>query len=194
MSDVTRLIDAAQAGDSEAAADLLPLVYDELRKLAATRMAAEALDHTLDATALVHEVYLRMVGPIGEQKFANRRHFLAAAAISMKRILVENARRKGRLKRGGSRQREAVDLDALAGGVAQANLDAVALGRRPMEEAMTPRIALSQATRQSPTNLIRNSIRLATPAAYSSGCKKYKETNATIARARKISEAMEHLS
>jgi RNA polymerase sigma factor (TIGR02999 family) len=113
MSEVTRFIDAAQAGDREAAADLLPLVYNELRKLAAGQVANEAPGHTLDATALVHEAYLRLMG---ERKFDNRRHFLAAAALSMKRILVENARRRGRLKRGGDRQREAVDLDALAAG------------------------------------------------------------------------------
>jgi RNA polymerase sigma factor (TIGR02999 family) len=114
MSNVTRILSAIDAGDPHAAAQLLPLVYDELRKLAAGYMANEAPGHTLDATALVHEAYLRLVG---ELKFESRRHFLAAAALSMKRILVENARRKGRLKRGGGRQREAVDLDALAAGI-----------------------------------------------------------------------------
>jgi RNA polymerase sigma factor (TIGR02999 family) len=117
MSDVCRLIEAVQAGDRNAAANLLPLVYDELRALAAARMAAEAPGHTLDATALVHEAYLRLAGPDGEQQFANRRHFCAAAAEAMRRILIEAARRKGRLKRGGGQQREAVDLDALAAGI-----------------------------------------------------------------------------
>jgi RNA polymerase sigma factor (TIGR02999 family) len=117
MPDVTRLIEAAQAGDRNAAANLLPLLYDELRALAAAKMAAEAPGHTLDATALVHEAYLRLVGPIGERQFANRRHFFAAAAEAMRRILIEAARSKGRLKRGGDRQREAVDLDALAAGI-----------------------------------------------------------------------------
>src|ERR1700722_5068610 len=112
MSDVTHLLDAVAAGDRQAAADLLPLVYDELRALAAARMAAEAPGHTLDATALVHEAYLRLVGPIGDRQFANGRHFFATAAEAMRRILVENALRKGRLKRGGGRQREAVDLEA----------------------------------------------------------------------------------
>ena len=116
MSDVSRLIAAAQAGDRQAASDLLPLVYNELRALAAARMAAEAPGHTLDATALVHEAYLRLAGPEGEQQFANRRHFFAAAAEAMRRILIDTARRKGRLKRGGQ-QREAVDLDALATGI-----------------------------------------------------------------------------
>jgi hypothetical protein len=88
MSDVTRLLDAAVAGDRQAAADLLPLVYDELRKLAAARMAAETPDHTLDATALVHEAYLRLVG---DQQFDGRGHFFAAAAEAMRRILVNHA-------------------------------------------------------------------------------------------------------
>jgi len=102
MSDVTRLLDAAAAGDRKAAADLLPLVYDELRKLAAARMAAEAPGHTLDATALVHEAYLRL---IGDQQFDGRGHFFAAAAEAMRRILVEAARRRNREKHGGGRER-----------------------------------------------------------------------------------------
>src|SRR5207342_3061990 len=102
MSDVTRLLDAATAGDRRAAADLLPLVYDELRKLAAARMAAEAPGHTLDGTALVHEAYLRLVG---DQQFDGRGHFFAAAAEAMRRILVEAARRKKADKRGGGRHR-----------------------------------------------------------------------------------------
>src|SRR5215468_8883971 len=102
MSDVTRLLDAAASGDRRAAADLLPLVYDELRKLAAARMAAEAPGHTLDATALVHEAYLRLVG---DQQFDGRGHFFAAAAEAMRRILVNHARDRKRLKRGGGRVR-----------------------------------------------------------------------------------------
>jgi RNA polymerase sigma factor (TIGR02999 family) len=102
MSDMTRLLDAAAAGDCRAAADLLPLVYDELRKLAASRMAAEAPGHTLDATALVHEAYLRLVG---DQAFDGRGHFFAAAAEAMRRILVNHARDRTRLKRGGGRIR-----------------------------------------------------------------------------------------
>jgi RNA polymerase sigma factor (TIGR02999 family) len=98
MSDVTRLLDAAAAGDRKAAADLLPLVYDELRKLAAGRMAVEARDHTLQPTALVHEAYLRLVG---DQHFDGREHFFAAAACAMRRILVNHARDRKRLKRGG---------------------------------------------------------------------------------------------
>jgi RNA polymerase sigma factor (TIGR02999 family) len=100
MSDVTRLLDAAAAGDGKAAAELLPLVYDELRKLAAARMAAESPGHTLDSTALVHEAYLRLVG---DQQFDGRGHFFAAAAEAMRRILVNHARDRNRLKRGGGR-------------------------------------------------------------------------------------------
>ena len=114
MGEVSRILERIQTGDPAAAKALLPLVYDELRKLAARQMASEAPGHTLDATALVHEAYLRLAG---ELKFDNRGHFFAAAALSMKRILVESARRKVRLKRGGGRQREAVDLDALAAGI-----------------------------------------------------------------------------
>jgi RNA polymerase sigma factor (TIGR02999 family) len=102
VSDVTRILDAIQAGDPHAAADLLPLVYDELRRLAAVHMAREPAGQTLDATALVHEAYLRLVG---DQEFRNRRHFFAAAAEAMRRILVENARRKKRKKHGGGLKR-----------------------------------------------------------------------------------------
>jgi RNA polymerase sigma factor (TIGR02999 family) len=102
MSDVTRLLDAAAAGDRKAAADLLPLVYDELRALAAARMAAEPPGHTLNATALVHEAYLRLVG---DQHFDGRGHFFAAAAEAMRRILVEGARRKAAVCHGGGRRR-----------------------------------------------------------------------------------------
>jgi RNA polymerase sigma factor (TIGR02999 family) len=102
MTDVTRLLDAAAAGDPKAAADLLPLVYDELRTLAAAKMATERPGHTLDATGLVHEVYLRLVGDL---RFAHRGHFFAAAAEAMRRILIDHARRHATDKRGGSRQR-----------------------------------------------------------------------------------------
>src|SRR6516162_7545450 len=103
MPDVTRLLDAAAAGDRQAAADLLPLVYDELRQLAAARMAAEAPGQTLQPTALVHEAYLRLVGPVDGRRWDHRGHFFAAAAEAMRRILVESARRKGSLKHGGGR-------------------------------------------------------------------------------------------
>src|SRR3954462_9482058 len=104
MPDVTRLLDAAAAGDRKAAADLLPIVYDELRKLAAARMAAEAPGHTLSATALVHEAYLRLVGPANADGFENHRHFFAAAAEAMRRVLVDHARNRGRQKRDRDRR------------------------------------------------------------------------------------------
>lgn len=110
MSHVTQLLDAAAAGDRKAAADLLPLVYDELRRLAAARMAAEAPGHTLDATGLVHEAYLRLVG---DQHFDGRGHFFAAAAEAMRRVLVDRARDKARHKRGGGRER--IDLTDIPG-------------------------------------------------------------------------------
>jgi RNA polymerase sigma factor (TIGR02999 family) len=112
MSEVTRLLDAAAAGDRKAAADLLPLVYDELRKLAAARLADERPGQTLQATALVHEAYLRLVGGSQPQEWSGRGHFFAAAAEAMRRVLINRARDKQRLKRGGGRER--VDLDALA--------------------------------------------------------------------------------
>jgi RNA polymerase sigma factor (TIGR02999 family) len=117
MPDVTRLLDGAAAGDRRAAAELLPLVYDELRKLAAGHMSNEAPGHTLDATALVHEAYLRLVAnpgrESGEIRFANRRHFFAAAAEAMRRILVDHARHKNALKGGGRAGRARIDVDQL---------------------------------------------------------------------------------
>ena len=109
MGPVTRLLDAAAAGDPAAAADLLPLVYDQLRKLAAARLASEKAGHTLQPTALVHEAYLRLVGSEQPQDWNGRGHFFGAAAEAMRRILVESARKKGRQRHGGGRRR--VDLD-----------------------------------------------------------------------------------
>jgi RNA polymerase sigma factor (TIGR02999 family) len=111
MSDVTRLLDAAAAGDRRAAADLLPLVYDELRKLAAARMAAESPGHTLQPTALVHEAYLRLVGKCDDNRWDGRGHFFAAAAEAMRRILIEAARRKHGPQRGGDFTRHDLDSD-----------------------------------------------------------------------------------
>jgi RNA polymerase sigma factor (TIGR02999 family) len=108
MSDMSRLVHAAEAGDREASANLLPLVYDELRKLAAVRLAAENPGHTLQPTALVHEAYLRLVGGAPGQPWNGRGHFFAAAAEAMRRILVDNARRKKTEKHGGGHRR--VDL------------------------------------------------------------------------------------
>ena len=112
MADVTQLLDAAAAGDPKAAAELLPLVYDELRKLAAARLAVEKPGQTLQPTALVHEAYLRLVGG-GERAWDSRGHFFAAAAEAMRRIVVESARRKNRLKHGGGHERVEVELAEL---------------------------------------------------------------------------------
>jgi RNA polymerase sigma factor (TIGR02999 family) len=112
MNEVTSILSAIEAGDRHAAADLLPLVYDELRKLAAARLAADKPGQTLQPTALVHEAYLRLVGDGQPRGWDGRGHFFAAAAEAMRRILVENARRKMRKKRGGERLR--VDLEAAA--------------------------------------------------------------------------------
>jgi RNA polymerase sigma factor (TIGR02999 family) len=105
MADVTRLLDGAAAGDCKAAADLLPLVYDELRRLAAARLADEPSGNTLQPTGLVHEAYLRLVGTPGGDHWNHRGHFFAAAAEAIRRILVEHARRKKRRKHGGERRR-----------------------------------------------------------------------------------------
>ncbi|MCI0380131.1 MAG: ECF-type sigma factor [Gemmataceae bacterium] len=110
MNDVTQILNAIDAGDAQAAAQLLPLVYDELRRLAAQKLAGEKPGHTLDATALVHEAYLRLVGPENAATFVNSRHFFATAAEAMRRILVESARKKRSQKRGGDRQRADLDL------------------------------------------------------------------------------------
>jgi RNA polymerase sigma factor (TIGR02999 family) len=109
MSEVTRILSAIEQGDPHAAKQLLPLVYDELRKLAAQKLAQEKPGQTIQATALVHEAYLRLVGRADEQKWDNRGHFFAAAAEAMRRILVENARRKKTQKHGGKLVRCALD-------------------------------------------------------------------------------------
>ena len=111
MSDLTRLLDAAANGDRQSASALLPLVYHELRKLAAARMSAENTGHTLNATALVHEAYLRLVG---DQHFNGRGHFFAAAAEAMRRILVDHARAKKAEKRDEGRKRAHLDANLLA--------------------------------------------------------------------------------
>ena len=111
MSDVTRILSQIESGDPQAAEKLLPLVYDELRKLAAAKLAQEKPGQTLQATALVHDAYLRLVGGNPLQPWDGRGHFFAAAAEAMRRILIEQARGKARQKRGGGRQR--IDIDAI---------------------------------------------------------------------------------
>jgi RNA polymerase sigma factor (TIGR02999 family) len=134
MNEVTRILSAVEQGDPHAAQQLLPLVYDELRKLAAVQMAREKPGQTLDATGLVHEAYLRLVG---DQHFDNRRHFFAAAAEAMRRILVEQTRRKRRVRHGGSKQR--IDLD-----------DAGALVPPPSEDLLALDEALSRLASLNP--------------------------------------------
>ena len=126
MSEVTRLLDAAAAGDHKAAVDLLPLVYDELRKLAATRLAAESPGHSLDATALVHEAYLRLTGG---RSFQSHRHFVRTAAEAMRRILVDHARQRNALKRGGGKRAEPAN-DGIPAPEPDADLEA-------LDEALT---------------------------------------------------------
>src|SRR6476469_517261 len=111
MADVTRLLSALEGGDMKAAEQLLPLVYEELRKLAAQRLAHEKPGQTLQPTALVHEAYLRLVGGDDAEQWNSRGHFFAAAAEAMRRILVDRAREKGRDKRGGKFER--LDIDAV---------------------------------------------------------------------------------
>ena len=136
MSEITQVLAAIEQGDPHAAAELLPLVYDELRKLAATRMAAEAADHTLQPTALVHEAYVRVVGSDQALQWNSRGHFFAAASAAMRRILVENARRKDRLKHGREHQRVELESGCL---VSEApSLDLLAL-----DEALT-RLAIAE--------------------------------------------------
>src|SRR5580765_4076012 len=130
MSDVTQLLSAMERGDPHAAAQLLPLVYDELRRLAAARLAAEPSGNTLQPTALVHEAYLRLVGSPDGDPWNHRGHFYAAAAEAIRRILVEQARRKQRHKHGGQRQR--ISLDA-----AESMMQAPSEDLEMLDEALT---------------------------------------------------------
>src|SRR3954470_6599813 len=130
MNDVTRILSAIEHGDPKAAGELLPLVYDELRKLAAQRLAQEKPGQTLQATALVHEAYLRLVDADQAQGWDSRGHFFAAAAEAMRRILVDNARRKRTEKHGGRRGR--VDLNAV-----EVAADPPSEDLLPLDEALT---------------------------------------------------------
>jgi RNA polymerase sigma factor (TIGR02999 family) len=142
MSDVTQILNAIEQGDPRAAAQLLPLVYDELRKLAAQRLAQEKPGQTLQATALVHEAYLRLVDLDQPQHWNGRGHFFAAAAEAMRRILVENARRKRSQKRGGQLARQPLDPARIAAPAAPEDLLALdeALTRLAQSEAQVARL------------------------------------------------------
>ena len=131
MNDVTRGLSAIEPGDAHAAEQLLPLVYDELRKLAAAKLAQERPGQTLQATALVHEAYVRLVGEGDGPRWDDRRHFFAAAAEAMRRILVENARRKQSVKHGGGWQRCDVEAEDLAAPEPEIDLPA-------LDAALTP--------------------------------------------------------
>jgi RNA polymerase sigma factor (TIGR02999 family) len=139
MTDVSQLLEAIAAGDRDASAQLLPLVYDDLRRLAAQHLAHEAPGQTLDATALVHEAYLRLVGADKGTHWDGRGHFFAAAAQAMRHILVENARRKRSLKRGGSLVRRELDEAELL--APQPHEDLLALDEALTQLAATDRAA-----------------------------------------------------
>ena len=136
MSDITQVLMALEQGDPRAGEQLLPLVYDELRRLAAQKLIQEKPGQTLDATALVHEAYLRLVGAEQAQHWNGRGHFFAAAAEAMRRILIDNARRKRRPKHGGERQRLSLDDVAVVSEVPPLDLLALdeALGRLAAED------------------------------------------------------------
>jgi RNA polymerase sigma factor (TIGR02999 family) len=137
MADVTQILSAIEHGDPQASEQLLPLVYDELRRLAAQKMAQEKPGQTLQATALVHDAYIRLVDVAHPQAWQSKRHFFAAAAEAMRRILVEQARRKGRLKHGGASRR--VDLDS-----------ACPIVERPSHNLLALDDALSKLAQQEP--------------------------------------------
>ena len=137
MSEVTRILSAIEQGDGHAAEELFPLVYDELRRVAASKMAQEKPGQTLQATALVHEAYLRLVGGDKTQHWESRRYFFSAAAEAMRRILVESARRKARLKHGGTHRR--IDLD-----------EAVSMADSPSEDLLGLHEALSKLAVEEP--------------------------------------------
>lgn len=130
MADVTQILSQIESGDPSAVEELLPLVYEELRKLARAKMASERPDHTLSATALVHEAYLRLVGPTATQEWHSRGHFFGAAAEAMRRILIDRARRRNRQKRGGNRIRQ--DLNDVEMSLGMSQVDLLAL-----DEALT---------------------------------------------------------
>ena len=121
MNDVTRILTAIEHGDPGAAEQLLPLVYEELRRLAEQRLSREKPGHTLQGTALVHEAYIRLIGPDCDRGWDGRGHFFAAAAEAMRRILIDRARDRKRLKRGGGLRRQELDLESLMGDDAPAD-------------------------------------------------------------------------
>ncbi len=142
MDDVTQVLCAIERGDPAASAKLLPLVYDELRRLAAHRLANERPGQTLQATALVHEAYLRLIGGTASESWNGRGHFFGAAAEAMRRILVENARRKSRQKRGGDGQRIDAPLDEIESPLPDERLLAVDEALERLEQAFPDKAAV----------------------------------------------------
>jgi len=142
MTKATQLLKAMDRGDRHAAAHLLPLVYDELRRLAAARLAAERAENTLQPTALVHEAYLRVVGSPGGDRWDHRGHFFAAAAEAMRRILIEDARRKAAARYGGAMQRRPLDPDAAPASEPREDLLALdeALDRLEVEDPLKAKL------------------------------------------------------
>jgi RNA polymerase sigma factor (TIGR02999 family) len=142
MNEVTRLLADLARGDAQAAHQLLPLVYAELRQLAAVRLAQEAPGNTLDATALVHEAYLRLVGPADAERWDGRSHFFAAAATAMRRILIERARHKQRLRHGGGLRRQELHPDLVPAPEADEELLALdeALARLAQRDPLKARL------------------------------------------------------
>jgi RNA polymerase sigma factor (TIGR02999 family) len=170
MSEVTRILSAIEHGDAHAAEQLLPLVYDELRQLAAAKLAQEKPGQTLQATALVHEAYLRLVNVEQAQQWNSRGHFFAAAAEAMRRILIEQARRKGSQRRGGARQRctlsdadlidtpvseELLDLDGALAKLADTDPQAAELVKLRVFAGMTVE-EIAQVQQTSPRTVKRN--------------------------------------
>ncbi|MHC4678293.1 MAG: ECF-type sigma factor, partial [Planctomycetota bacterium] len=138
MTDVTRILNAIEQGDARAADELLPLVYEELRRLAAHKMSQEPPGQTLQATALVHEAYIRLVGSEA-QNWKSRTHFFSAAAEAMRRILVENARRKQRIRHGGGQHRVEIEQAELA--IQEPSEEVIALDEALTKLAQKDRIA-----------------------------------------------------
>jgi RNA polymerase sigma factor (TIGR02999 family) len=157
MSEVTQLLNAIRQGDQQASAELLPLVYEELRKLAAQKLAQEKPGQTLQATALVHEAYLRLVDGEESQQWNGRGHFFAAAAEAMRRLLVDQARQKRSQRRGGEFQR--IELSAIDPAVSAKSLDILALDEALQQLSAKDARAADGLSSAGPARVLRNGLR-----------------------------------
>ncbi len=168
MTDVTRILNAIEQGDPSAAEHLLPLVYDELRKLAAQKLSHEKPGQTLQATALVHEAYVRLVGKNGSTQWDGRRHFFAAAAEAMRRILVEQARRKNRIRHGGEMKRvEMLDAAESSSGLHQRIIEVdAALSRLSTEDPLAAEVVKLHYFAGLPLTEVAKLLRLSRPTVY----------------------------